>query len=1103
MESRQLLSITVPQIDLGAVYIETGKGDDLTGDVFAISFAGGADGTQLTELTIDLNSSNSSVEYCFFDKTSTFSLVSDSDDVGLDTDNIVISTDRTTLTLYFNDFTAGEKLVFTIDVDENTDSVITPLAEADEITWNNNATITAAFAADHYETASLTATFSNVYTTSLGLPDDNYSTNQIEGVTDDTEVDLVDTAGAFASITQNPLPVTISGYVYEVSDPEDLTSIVSALDGFTVSLYYSSDGGDTYGADPIAATVTDSNGHYSFTTDGEGNNLLPGTYKVVETQLDEYLDVGALAGTVEGAPRGKVYDENTLYNITLLGGEDSVNNDFYEITPASISGHVYYDANNNGLFDAKESLITKSTTIKLFDADDNVLDTYTTTDGYYKFSGLMPGEYTVKETTPPAGYLDGTDSAGSAGGTAGNDVISDIPLSAGTAATDYDFGEIKPASLSGKVFVDLDNDGAYDSGETLLSDVTVFLYDNEGTLIATTTTDDNGAYSFTGLMPDTYSVEEVQPDGYYEGGDIIGYINGVADTAASLDGVDKIINVTLVSGDEGTAYDFYEIAPASISGYVFQDGPIIQVKDASVTPDVPSLRDGKLTSDDTRLAGITLQLCDGSGYPLSDSSGNPITTVTNADGYYEFTGLQPGDYSVQLVTSTLPDGYLTGIDTAGSEGGYVVNKYSGMIASQLSSLGIYGLTTSDEAIVKIALNSGDNAEQYNFSVVKIKDSPIGPPSYPDPPQQFVKPYFASTPSPLQYGVPYALPPIIMMPAMSGGSGSPPGYTWHLSVINGGQPRDLQKEGDFLANHQPGIFDPETWSGAEVNQGDWIIADANGVPIKKYHFGLSGAIPVTGDWNGDGVTDIGVFLNGLWFIDLNGNGEWDENDLWVKLGQKDDRPVTGDWDGDGKTDIGIFGPAWIGDTHAVAVEPGLPDALNPPKNRYKNVPPEPEDAAIGWRSMKRTSAGKIRSDLIDHVFQFGAQGDQPVIGDWNGDGIYAIGIFRNGTWFIDIDGDGRWSAADMVVEFGQEGDIPLVGDWTGDGVSKLGVWRNGTFYLDTNNNHVLDATDKVFALGNPGDKPFVGDFTGSGVDTVGVYQAGAAGVSAPAPTPAGD
>jgi serine-aspartate repeat-containing protein C/D/E len=267
-----------------------------------------------------------------------------------------------------------------------------------------------------------------------------------------------------------------------------------------------------------------------------------------------------------------------------------------------------------------------------------------------------------------------------------------------------------------------------------------------------------------------------------------------------------------------------------------------------------------------------------------------------------------------------------------------------------------------------------------------------------------------------------------------------------------------------------------------------------VPVKRVHFGMPGAIPVTGDWDGSGCTKIGVFMEGLWFLDINGNGVWDEGDLWAKLGHKGDQPVNGDWDGDGKADIGIFGPAWIGDTRAVEAEPGLPDPRNAPDGRQKNVPPNAADAAVGYRTMKRGQAGKMRSDVIDHVFQYGSKGDVAVTGDWTGDGVSKIGIFRNGTWFLDMDGNGRWSAGDLMIGYGQEGDLPVVGDWTGDGVSKVGVYRNGTFHLDANNNHELDAYDKVFELGGAGDKPVVGDWTGDGVDKVGVYQDGA--VAAP-------
>ncbi len=41
----------------------------------------------------------------------------------------------------------------------------------------------------------------------------------------------------------------------------------------------------------------------------------------------------------------------------------------------------------------------------------------------------------------------------------------------------------------------------------------------------------------------------------------------------------------------------------------------------------------------------------------------------------------------------------------------------------------------------------------------------------------------------------------------------------------------------------------------------------------------------------------------------------------------DQPVTGDWVGDGKTDIGIFGKSWSGDERALEHERGLPDVAN--------------------------------------------------------------------------------------------------------------------------------------------------------------------------------
>jgi hypothetical protein len=80
----------------------------------------------------------------------------------------------------------------------------------------------------------------------------------------------------------------------------------------------------------------------------------------------------------------------------------------------------------------------------------------------------------------------------------------------------------------------------------------------------------------------------------------------------------------------------------------------------------------------------------------------------------------------------------------------------------------------------------------------------------------------------------------------------------------------------------------------------------------FDFGVSGDLPVVGDWNGAGADKIGVFRPSLgqWFLDLNGNDKWDgspSDTILGPFGSLGDRPVVGDWDGTGKAKIGVFRP----------------------------------------------------------------------------------------------------------------------------------------------------------------------------------------------------
>ncbi len=874
------------------------------------------------------------------------------------------------------------------------------------------------------------------------------------------------------------IPSSLSGRVSVDTDGDGAYDTgETLLEGVTVELFNSS-------GTLVDSTTTNAAGRYEFT------NLKPGTYTVTETQPDDYYDgsdeVGSAGGTLE--------DPDTITEITLISGTTATSYNFYELEPVSLSGYVYEDLDNDGVRDSGESAIA-GVTVSLLDADGNATGStaVTNSSGFYEFDNLEPNAtYGVSEAQPD-GYYDGLDAAGTAGGTATNpgDKITGAVLDVGLNGKNYNFGELPPASIAGVVHGELDGDCELDDNEPLLEGVTIYLLDSSGSRIASTTTDSNGEYLFSDLEPGVYGVEEIQPDGYLQGETHEGSEGGTA-------GEDIITEVTLGAGVDAVEYNFCEAVPASISGYVFQDGDVIRLAEGEEFTDASDYRDGTFTSDDAPIEGVVLQLGDGSGAPLLDDDGNEITTTTDANGYYEFTNLYPGTYTVIEVH---PDDYTDGIDTPGTNGGMAVNPHEELDQLILSQLAI---DPENDAIVRIPLALGESATSYNFSEVRVTETnpyipPIDPPSRTDP-----------LPAPSARGGDPAAPAAVLYSpgathwkstTMYGGAGLVPRYTWHLSVINAGKPREdggEATEEDLLAA-QAVFFDPLTWTGSSVDAGRWTFADSEGNEMGQAVFGVEGGFPVVGDFNGDGVDEIAVFRDGVWFFDLNGNGYWDDGDLWARLGTVGDQPVAGDWDGDGKTDIGIFGPAWQRDDLAIRHEPGLPDVANRSEDAMKNVPPEQRYAATARRLMKQAADGVIRSDVIDHVFQYGSSGDRAISGDWNGDGVANIGLYRAGTWYLDTDGDGRWTAADDFIEgFGGEHDLPVVGDFNGDGIDDLGIYRDGEWHLDTNGNRRLDVTDRVFQFGGPDDKPVAGDFDGDGVDEPALYHDGSEAAVEPPP-----
>jgi C1A family cysteine protease len=196
----------------------------------------------------------------------------------------------------------------------------------------------------------------------------------------------------------------------------------------------------------------------------------------------------------------------------------------------------------------------------------------------------------------------------------------------------------------------------------------------------------------------------------------------------------------------------------------------------------------------------------------------------------------------------------------------------------------------------------------------------------------------------------------------------------------------------------GVFRPSTHQFYLDYNGNGVW---NGASVdRQYNFGLTGDIPVSGDWDMNGKTEIGVFRPSthVFYLDYNGNGVWNgaSVDRQYNFGLTGDIPVSGDWNLDGRTEIGVFRNT----SHVFYLD--------------------------------YNGNGVWNGASVDRQYNFGLSGDKPVSGDWNADGRTEIGVFRNSThlFYLDYNGNGVWNGAsvDRQYNFGISGDKPVTGKW---------------------------------------------------------------------------
>jgi len=311
--------------------------------------------------------------------------------------------------------------------------------------------------------------------------------------------------------------------------------------------------------------------------------------------------------------------------------------------------------------------------------------------------------------------------------------------------------------------------------------------------------------------------------------------------------------------------------------------------------------------------------------------------------------------------------------------------------------------------------------------------------------------------------------------------------------------DLMNSTQVIAPNLSADFNGDgiTDLGTAFSDGSVKVALSNGAAFLPKtvwieNFGVGGS-PLIGDFNADGKADLGVWMpaSGDWRVALSDGEKFVPAGTWLSgFGHNfgsDRFAGTGDYNGDGLTDIMIF--YRTADDRRVYCTTALNtggkfyvDLANPERNfilgfNYENsamsdfngdglIDPVIWDNPTGkWRAYVNLYLAHYYPSWMATIENFGAD-QKPVFADFNSDGAGDIGYFEKDTgkiFYKPVSGFDFYETREFPVQFGITGTSAQVqsGDYNGDGLTDLAVYNDlGQLEIAYSSGHLPDVLVKA-------------------------------------------